>query len=206
MHCVNLSTPGLPLAPPIPPCPPARLSQELELKRHALRLLEERLQGSEAAQLSGAVAGTEAELAEAQGAVAAAQQRKKEMAAAAKASLSGWGREGCLVGGARVVDPSARARCRPAAVFCRLPASVCYSCTPHPAPTRRPASPPHPSRSCPTRLPTLARSGTSASRRPRTRCVCVCRVQGVQGMQGVQGAWVVRGASKGGVQSMAQRD
>ncbi|PSC74142.1 structural maintenance of chromosomes 2-1-like [Micractinium conductrix] len=61
-----------------------KLSQDLELKQHSLKLLEERMAGSEAAQLSEAVAASEAELAEAQAAVAAAQAKKAEMVAAAK--------------------------------------------------------------------------------------------------------------------------
>ena len=73
-----------------------RLSQELELKQHSLKLLEERMQGSEAAQLSAAVTATQAELDEAQAAVAAAQERKKEMATAAK--VGGWGHGGWLAG------------------------------------------------------------------------------------------------------------
>lgn len=46
--------------------------------------MEERVAGSEAAQLLEAVAATEQELAEAQGAVGAAQEKKKAMVAAAK--------------------------------------------------------------------------------------------------------------------------
>ena len=68
----------------MPAVDPCRLSQDLELKQHSLKLLEERMAGSEAAQLSEAVAASEAELAEAQAAVAAAQAKKAEMVAAAK--------------------------------------------------------------------------------------------------------------------------
>ena len=64
--------------------PPCRLSNALELAQHQLALLEERMKGSEAAQLADAVAATEREVAEAQQAVQGAQARKKEMAAAAK--------------------------------------------------------------------------------------------------------------------------
>ncbi|PRW61562.1 structural maintenance of chromosomes 2-1 isoform A [Chlorella sorokiniana] len=73
-----------------------KLSQELELKQHSLKLLEERMQGSEAHQLSEAVAASERELGEAQAAVAAAQQKKAEMVAAAKAlqhEIANFGKE-----------------------------------------------------------------------------------------------------------------
>ncbi len=59
-------------------------AQELELKEHALALLEERLAGSEAAQLASAAAAAEAELAEATAAVGAARERKAALGAAAK--------------------------------------------------------------------------------------------------------------------------
>lgn len=61
-----------------------RLSHELELKQHSLKLLEERMQGSEVHQLSEAVAGSELELQEAQEALAAAQKKQQDMLAAAK--------------------------------------------------------------------------------------------------------------------------
>lgn len=75
-----------------------RLSQELELKQHSLKLLEERMQGSEVHQLSEAVAGSERELQEAQQALAAAHEKKKEMVVAAKVGprRAGWpGWPGC---------------------------------------------------------------------------------------------------------------
>ncbi|KAL4421732.1 hypothetical protein ABPG77_002348 [Micractinium sp. CCAP 211/92] len=61
-----------------------KLSQQLELRQHSLRLMEERVAGSEAAQLLEAVASSERELGEAQAAVGAAQEKKKAMVAAAK--------------------------------------------------------------------------------------------------------------------------
>ena len=67
-----------------PACPSGRLSNQLELAQHQLALLEERLQGSEAHQLAAAVASTEQEVAAAQQAVLDAQERKKQMTAAAK--------------------------------------------------------------------------------------------------------------------------
>ncbi|BDA47769.1 Structural maintenance of chromosomes protein 2 [Coccomyxa sp. Obi] len=62
----------------------SKLTQELELKRHALGLLEERIAGSESAQLAAAVAAAEADLTAAKDAAAAAKARKAEMAASAK--------------------------------------------------------------------------------------------------------------------------
>ena len=63
-----------------------RLGGELELKRHALGLLKERVASSESAQLAGAIAASEAEAAEAEAAAKAARERKAAMAASAKAS------------------------------------------------------------------------------------------------------------------------
>ena len=63
-----------------------RLTQELELKAHALSLLQERIAGSESAQLAEAVAALEADLAAAKDAAAAAKARKAQMAASAKVS------------------------------------------------------------------------------------------------------------------------
>ncbi|EIE18219.1 RecF/RecN/SMC protein [Coccomyxa subellipsoidea C-169] len=62
----------------------AKLMQELELKAHALSLLQERIAGSESAQLAEAVAALEADLAAAKDAAAAAKARKAQMAASAK--------------------------------------------------------------------------------------------------------------------------
>lgn len=64
----------------------SRLTQELELKAHALSLLQERIAGSESAQLAEAVSALEADLAAAKDAAAAAKARKAEMAASAKVS------------------------------------------------------------------------------------------------------------------------
>lgn len=91
-----LSLPFHALAPFLLCC---RLSQELELKQHSLKLLEERMAGSEAAQLAEAVAATQQELEEATAAVAAAQEKKKEMVAAAKVGTgSSRGAASCCVG------------------------------------------------------------------------------------------------------------
>ena len=62
-----------------------RLAGELELKRHALGLLKERVASSESAQLAEAIAASEAEAAEAEAAAKAARERKAAMAASAKA-------------------------------------------------------------------------------------------------------------------------
>lgn len=61
-----------------------RLKQELELKQHALSLLEERIAGSESASLAAAAAATQAELDEATQAAAAARQRQADLATQAK--------------------------------------------------------------------------------------------------------------------------
>jgi structural maintenance of chromosome 2 len=66
------------------PLPCCRLSQELELKQHSLALLEERVQGSEAHQLSQATTACEEQVGEAQEAVAAAKAKKAAMVGAAK--------------------------------------------------------------------------------------------------------------------------
>ena len=63
-----------------------RLSQELELKQHALALLKERAAGSESAQLADSVAALEAELAGEEEAAHKAKQTKESMVAAAKVS------------------------------------------------------------------------------------------------------------------------
>lgn len=64
-----------------------RLKQEAELAAHALALLQDRLAGSEAAQLAAAVEQLEKELGEAQAAATGAATRKAELVAQAKV---GW--------------------------------------------------------------------------------------------------------------------
>lgn len=64
----------------------ARLRQELELKSHALALLEERERGSESAQIAAAVAAAEGNLAEAEQAAKDAKQKKADMVAKQKVS------------------------------------------------------------------------------------------------------------------------
>ena len=63
---------------------PCRLSQELELKQHALALLKERMAGSESAQLAEAVATLEAELASEEEAARKAKEAKESLVATAK--------------------------------------------------------------------------------------------------------------------------
>ena len=63
---------------------PCRLSQELDLKQHALALLKERMAGSESAQLAVAVAELEAELAGQEEAASKAKAAKAGMVATAK--------------------------------------------------------------------------------------------------------------------------
>ena len=65
-----------------------RLQQELEVKQHSLSLLQERIAGSESAQLADSVAGTQRELEEAKAAAAAAQQKKQDMHKAAQVRQS----------------------------------------------------------------------------------------------------------------------
>ena len=60
-----------------------RLSQELELKQHALALLKERMAGSESAQLAEAVGALEAELAAEEEAARAAEGAKERLVATA---------------------------------------------------------------------------------------------------------------------------
>lgn len=62
----------------------ARLKQEVEVKQHSLRLLQERISGSESAQLADAVAATQAELEQAKLAAEAAKQKKADMIKTAK--------------------------------------------------------------------------------------------------------------------------
>ena len=64
--------------------PLRRLSQELELKRHALALLKERMAGSESAQLAEAVATLEAELAGEEEAAGKAKEAMETLSATAK--------------------------------------------------------------------------------------------------------------------------
>ena len=61
-----------------------RLVQDLELKQHALSLLQERVQGSESAQLAERVAALETQLQEATDAAGQARDRKAALVAAAK--------------------------------------------------------------------------------------------------------------------------
>jgi hypothetical protein len=61
-----------------------RLSQELELKQHALALLKERTAGSESAQLADSVVALEAELAGEEEAARKAKEAKESMVATAK--------------------------------------------------------------------------------------------------------------------------
>jgi hypothetical protein len=64
--------------------PLRRLKQEAELASHALALLQDRLAGSEAAQLAVSVEQLSSELAAAQETVANASNRKAELVAQAK--------------------------------------------------------------------------------------------------------------------------
>lgn len=63
-----------------------RLQKDLELAQHQLALAQERMAGSEGAQLAAAADATEAQLAEATAAGAAAAARKKELVELAKVS------------------------------------------------------------------------------------------------------------------------
>lgn len=69
-----------------------RLSRELELQRHALSLLQQRVAGSESAQLQEGADRSAAELAAAKADAEAARQRKADMAAAAKVCTLGISR------------------------------------------------------------------------------------------------------------------
>lgn len=60
------------------------LAQQVELKLHAVVLLEERLQGSEAHQLAQAIAASQGELAAAEAAAEEARQKQQQTVAAAK--------------------------------------------------------------------------------------------------------------------------
>jgi structural maintenance of chromosome 2 len=73
-----------------------RFTQELEIKSHALSLLEERMKGSEAHQLLEAATFCEEELRAAEEAVIAAQARAAEMTATAKGlerEIANFGKE-----------------------------------------------------------------------------------------------------------------
>lgn len=61
-----------------------RLKQEVEVKQHSLKLLQQRISGSESAQLAEAVAATQAELDQAKAAAEAAKQKKADMIKIAK--------------------------------------------------------------------------------------------------------------------------
>ena len=61
-----------------------RLKQEVEVKQHSLKLLRQRVSGSESAQMAEAVAATQAELQQAKAAVEAAKQKKADMIKTAK--------------------------------------------------------------------------------------------------------------------------
>lgn len=58
------------------------------MKQHSLSLLQERIAGSESAQLAESVAATQGELEEARAAAIAAQQKKQDMHKAAQVSSS----------------------------------------------------------------------------------------------------------------------
>ena len=61
-----------------------RLTQQLDLKQHALGLLEDRMAGSESAQLAAAADQLKQQLAEAQTAFEGARAKKMELVALAK--------------------------------------------------------------------------------------------------------------------------
>ncbi len=65
-----------------------RLKQEADLKGHALSLLEERVRGSESAQVADRVASLTSQLEEASQAAKVAREQKAAMVAAAKVSKS----------------------------------------------------------------------------------------------------------------------
>ena len=64
-----------------------RLKQEADLKGHALALLEERVRGSESAQLADRVTSLTSQVEEATQAAQAAREQKAAMVAAAKVRL-----------------------------------------------------------------------------------------------------------------------
>ena len=63
---------------------PWQLKQEVEVKQHSLKLLQQRISGSQSAQMAEAVAATQAELEQAQAAAQAAKQKKADMIKTAK--------------------------------------------------------------------------------------------------------------------------
>ena len=66
-----------------------RSKQEVEVKQHSLKLLQQRISGSESAQMAEAVAATQAELQQAKAAAEAAKQKKADMIKAAKVTCPG---------------------------------------------------------------------------------------------------------------------
>ena len=70
--------------PPLSPPSPPRLSQQVELKQHALGLLEDRMAGSESAQLAATVEQLRQQLGEAQAGLEGAKAKKQELVALAK--------------------------------------------------------------------------------------------------------------------------
>ena len=77
----------LPTLPRLAPAPRRRLTQQLDLKQHALGLLEDRVAGSESAQLAVAVDQLKQQLAEAQAALEGARAKKMELVAQAKVGI-----------------------------------------------------------------------------------------------------------------------
>ena len=72
------------------------LQQEVDLNQRSLELLEERMKGSEAAQLAAALEATQAEAAQAAEALEGAKQKQKEMRELAKVG-AWWGGERPLI-------------------------------------------------------------------------------------------------------------
>lgn len=73
-----------------------KLQSELELKQHSLQLLQERIAGSEVAQLGEAVAAQEAQLGEANAAAESAREKKGAMVEEAKrleSEIKNFGKE-----------------------------------------------------------------------------------------------------------------
>ena len=66
-----------------------RLKQEVEVKQHSLKLLQQRISGSESAQMAEAVATTQAELEQAKAAAQAAKQKQADMVKTAKVTCPG---------------------------------------------------------------------------------------------------------------------
>jgi hypothetical protein len=86
------------------PChSPFRLQQEVDLNQRSLELLEERMKGSEAAQLAAALEATQAEAAQAAEALEAAKQKQKEMRELAKVCRAwAWCKEHTCRSGTRL--------------------------------------------------------------------------------------------------------